>query len=339
MKTSMATAGDVDAAAGQVADDEANPYLGAEVDDDEDLSALDRGDVLEGELDGVEPAPDEPIVDEDDEPADPDEAVEDEDEGEAPKTPEPTDEDEPEDEPKEEQPKVTGQRIPKERFDQINERMKAAEARAKELEERIKAQQPESDFDFDAKEDEYMEALLDGDTAKAKLIRTEIRTAEREAYRTENEGQTLRQTEASLEEQRLNETVATLETEYPVLNSKLEDGYREDLVNEILSIHRGYVAQGIAPSLSLEKATLYVARFHGLEGASQAEPDPAPAKPENKATTRQVERKLASRQSEPPRLSGVRGQTQPAYEVTTMTEEEFDALPSSKLRELRGDAM
>lgn len=79
--------------------------------------------------------------------------------------------------------------IPKARFDEVNEARKAAQAeleRANAELERLRSAPPKPqtapdeptqtnpDFDADAKEEAYIEALLEGDTAKAREIRREI---------------------------------------------------------------------------------------------------------------------------------------------------------------------
>ena len=172
-----------------------NPFVGAD-DDDEDLEGLDYGNEIPGDEDagdGDAAAPGDDNPPADDAPADPAPAApaeqppadrpKDDESGEQPGEGEGPDpgESEPQSDPK------TENRIPKSRFDEVNERRKLAEKRLAELEakEAAEAAARQGDFDFDGKEEEYMHAVVDGDFAKAKQIRTEIRNAEKTLFQSE----------------------------------------------------------------------------------------------------------------------------------------------------------
>jgi hypothetical protein len=62
-----------------------------------------------------------------------------------------------------------GQFIPKKRFDEVNQRRKAAEDKLAQFERENKAMQQAQDatYDFDAKEKEYLDLVLDGKTEEA----------------------------------------------------------------------------------------------------------------------------------------------------------------------------
>lgn len=77
-----------------------------------------------------------------------------------------------------------GQFIPKKRFDEVNQRRKAAEDKLAQIERENKATQQAQDatYDFDAKEKEYLDLVLDGKTEEAIALRKEIRAAERTEF-------------------------------------------------------------------------------------------------------------------------------------------------------------
>ena len=175
-----------------------NPFVGAD-DDDEDLEGLDYGNEIPGDQDpgdGDAAAPGDDNPPADDPPADPAPSGEDEGtepeggegegDGETPDQPGDAEGDDPDEDAQRSDPK-TENRIPKSRFDEVNERRKLAEKRLAELEakEAAEAAAKQGDFDFDGKEEEYMHAVVDGDFSKAKQIRTEIRNAEKALFQSE----------------------------------------------------------------------------------------------------------------------------------------------------------
>lgn len=314
------------------------------VDDDDDNTPADYGNEVVDEDPEPEPEPaPEPEPEPKDEPKDPEpEPKEDEpkdpDAEEPPKDPEPEPEPEPEPGKKGKEP-----RIPKSRFDEVNERRKAAEKRAAELEAELNGKKPEAekiDFDFDAKEKEYMDAVLDGEAEKAQALRREIREAEQQLYRqsaTEVADQTVSTKESNTV---LAQAIADAEQRFAELDANSE-GFNEELAEEVLAMQRGYIeAQKLSPAAALRKAVDRVARSEGLTDR-MAEPDPepepeTPAKaPEPKPTEQQTREKLAAAEKQPPAMPA--GKEEPAIDLDNISEEEYDALPESTIRRLRGD--
>jgi hypothetical protein len=311
-------------------------YAGADPHEEDDLSGLDRGDNVgvaqtEGEAPSTEPAAEPAGTPEAEAPS-----VEQEPEAPA----QPGSESEPE--------AVAPRkdiRIPKERFDEVNERRKAAERRAQELEARLAQHDPAkvTNFDFDAKEQEYLTATLDGDFEKAKALRREIRAAEQTAFAALAEQRANVVREATKAELEFQQTVAELNSTYPVFDPNAE-GYRADLVDEALELHSSFLGRGYAPAAALRKAVLYVARANGVaEAAEQEAPKAAALKaaaPKEKAPAVKapnIKQKLETAAQQPPKQQGRGTGTESVLDVATMTEEDFDALPESTLRQLRGD--
>jgi hypothetical protein len=306
-------------------------FAGSDLDDDDDLTATDRGDTLEP----VAEAPTEAPPAEETPPED-----------EAP----PAEETPPEDEaspaeseegaPKRQPPNA---RIPKSRFDEVNARRKAAEARAKELEEELararEPQAPVSEFDFSAKEEEYMAAVVDGNFEKAKTVRAEIRQAEHEAFRIEaqrTQSAAVSQTKAELD---LRTTIQELEEMYPALNSKNEETYDDLATQEVLELHNAYLQMGKYPSPadSLRAAAELIAVKYGLNGPETEDVEEPAAPPARRAPAEtKAERKAAVAASQP-RLPTVGSAVGGTPSIADLSEAEFDALPESKKAELRGD--
>ena len=229
-------------------------------------------------------------------------------------------------------------RIPKHRFDEVNERRKAAEARLAKIEKDKTANggEPEIDFDFNAKEDEYMDAVLDGDKDKAKNVRQEIRNAEKQLYQQQMEQTSVSTREQTKAELDLNTTIQNLQTEYPVFDGQSEQ-YDSNLTEEALDLFEGFKGRGYDPTTAMNRAVRYVVRANGLEETSAAPADPEPAQPESqhKATPEQGRGKTKRAAKQPPEPTGHTVSEQP--DIMNMSEEDFDKLSDQELRKLRGD--
>ena len=235
----------------------------------------------------------------------------------------------------------TENRIPKSRFNQVNERMKAAELRAKRLEEELKSAQGETGdveaFDFDAKEKEYMEAVIDGEQDKALTIRAEIRRAEQAQYTSANAKASAKTVEITRAQLEFDDEVAVWAGKHPEFNPD-SDVYSQDLVDEVIDLQAGFTAKGYSPAAALRKAASYVVKFNDMaEPGAKVVKDEAPApKPEPKPTD--VKAKVTAANAQPPKIDKSTGQADTGEKsVMDMTEEEYDALPESKKKQLRGD--
>jgi len=294
-----------------------------DLEDEDDLGGLDRGDVIE----------EEPEAEAEEEPeAEPEpEAEAEEEEPEAEAEPEPEAEEEPE-------PEAKQHSIPKYRFDEVNERRKAAERRNAELEAQNRANDPANavDFDFDAKERQHAELVMDGDHDKAVALRREIRGAEQAAYRVMAQQQADRAREATKEELQFDSTVAELNEAYPMFDPNAE-GYQKELVDEALDLHAGFVARGYTAAGALRKAVNYVVAANGLNVTTEEAPAPKALAEAPAPKKTNVKAKLAAATAQPPKQQGVGTAAEKKVDVNSMSEEEFDALPEATVRRLRGD--
>lgn len=240
-----------------------------------------------------------------------------------------------------EKPQPESPLIPKSRFDEVNERRKAAEAKLRELEERAKAQDPANvvDFDFKGKEKAYMDAVLDGDVDKALAIRDEIRVAEQALFQqmTEKAEQTARR--AAKQDIKLEQTIAELTSKYTVFDPD-SDTYDDDLTREALAFQKTFISEGYDPDKALRKAVTYVAKIHDLQEAGAA-PAPqglqaaaaAPAAP----SRAQIEAKTRMAAQQPP-MNPTAGKDVPReLDIMQMSDDEFEKLSPDEIRKFRGD--
>lgn len=242
-----------------------------------------------------------------------------------------------------EKPAVDEPFIPKSRFDEINERRKAAEAKLREMEAREKATDPANvvDFDFKGKEKAYMDAVLDGDTDKALTIRDEIRAAEQALFQqmTQKVEQTART--AAKNDIKLEQAISELTAKYPVFDADSPD-YSDDLTREALSFQRTFISEGYDPDRALRKAVSYVAKVYDLTEAGAA-PAPqglqaaaaAPATP--KPTEAQVQAKMRTAGQQPPAMPSAGKDAPRGVNIMEMSDEEFERLSPDEIRKFRGD--
>ena len=299
--------------------DNAIAFAGGDLEEDDDEEVVaDRGDNPDGE---PEPEPEAPAekVEEEEAPAEEQEA--------------PAEKLEEKEEPAEE----ADARIPKKRFDQVNERMKAAERRLRELEQQEKAvgEAEEGKYDFDAAEAAAAELLLDGRMEDYQAKRREIRMAQEAEW----DAKAAATSTVTFSQQRENEAIQeianTASSTYPQFDNESEE-FDEGLLDEVVAQMDSYVRLGHDRVTAFDKAVKNVVKVYDL-GVPAAEEPAQAAKP---TTAAKPTRSAAEKQ--PPASTGAHGDAgdstgASAFDPTRLSEEEFDALPLSKLRELRGD--
>jgi len=234
--------------------------------------------------------------------------------------------------------------VPKARLDEVLAKQKALQKKLDEQmtkEAEVIAEAPQ--YDFEAKETAYQEAILDGDTDKANSIRNEIRSAEREQTMFEVQqkmGQTVQQSQELIN---LQAAAKELEVAYPILDENSQE-FNEDIQKEVIELRDAFVVQGYEAADALRKAANYTLAAQAPETLSPSEPE---VKTENKKVTAitekkkraTVKKKLDAAEAQPPELQGEgnaeRGEA--TIDVNNLSEDEFNALPEETLRRLRGD--
>lgn len=220
--------------------------------------------------------------------------------------------------------------IPRARFNDINDKRKAAEQRARELENRLAQSIPASDYDFESREREYMDAVLEGDHTKALSLRRDIRAAEMELARSVAAVQAQQAKESTKAELEFEQTIALIEADYPVFDQS-NAAYNQELVDEALELHAGFISRGYSPAAAMRKATQYVAKANDLAPRSAVKPL-APAR----KTPAVSQSKLDMAAAQPPVQGGISGgEVEPDY--SRLSDAEWDALPAATVARLRGD--
>lgn len=249
------------------------------------------------------------------------------------------------DEPEEDEHKAEA-RIPKARFDEVNARMKKAEEERRALEERLRAlegqQVPKAEakpaeqgFDMEGAEAAYLQALQQGDAKAAQQIRSAINTAiQQEAVKAATERLSVELTKRDTESSLLavaNESI----TKYPFLNTESDEA-DEQAIGEVVEWRDFYASKGMRADLALQKAVDKIAPMYAPK---KAKAEPAPEPKEDPRPKEAVKRNAMAANAQPAIPNGVGERASKArYDVNNMTDEEFEALPASEKKRLRGDA-
>jgi len=255
---------------------------------------------------------------------------------------------EPEPEAKEEpEPEVVDDpKIPKDRFDEVNERMKRAEIERDELKKQLetvveeKNEEPEPEpFDYKTKEHEAMEAMLEGDSDKYSAINEEIRAAEKAEYVREAQKIASQGDQQVQESLTFDETGAKIEQEFPQFVEGSET-YNLEAREELMDLYVGYAKSGLyTRAQALQRAADKAVKIHSLTSAIE----PAPEVPDNVVDIKPTDAKgkAAAANAQPPVMeSRAAGSTEePRLDIASMSDEEFEALPESTKRRARGDIL
>lgn len=244
--------------------------------------------------------------------------------------------------------KAQPQGIPKSRFDEVNERRKAAEKRLAELEaqQQAETQAEKEEYDFDAAEMEYQDLLLDGKTDEALAKRREIRAAEHATWTAQTQSQTLE----TVSQQEMAQEITNLSTEaermFPVFNEDHED-YDHNITNKVLTFYRGYVAGNEFDNLSdaFVAALADVVDMYGLTDRYGVNLDGSEA-PAAKEEPKKLEpkkdpdkKKLAEKAHQPAAKAGEgsadRGVAAPS--IFDMSDTDLDKMSEEQLARMRGD--
>tara|TARA_R110002050_G_scaffold233589_1_gene369465 strand:+ start:149 stop:1216 length:1068 start_codon:yes stop_codon:yes gene_type:complete len=228
--------------------------------------------------------------------------------------------------------------VPKSRLDEVLAKQKALQ---KQLDEQVaqqaqmQAEAPE--YDFDTKELEYQQLIMDMEPEKASALRQEIRQAEKETMMFEMQqqmGQTVQQSQEAVQ---LQTTAQIIQEQYPVLDENSAD-YDETIANEVVELRDAFIVQGYQASDALTKATGYVIKNNAPVAQEAVQPKSNVQTIEKKKTAT-VKKKIEASQAQPPELKGQgnaeRGEG--TLDVDALSEDEFNALPVETLRRLRGD--
>ena len=249
-----------------------------------------------------------------------------------------------EEEPVVEEKAVKKPMVPKARLDEVLAKQKALQKQLDEINAaNEKAEEAPESYDFDAKEVEYQNMVLDGETEKAVALRREIRKAERATLEYEMRQEMSQTVNQDRQMTALQQAANAMEDAYPVFNRDSDD-YNEDMTNEVVELRDAFIMKGYEAVDALSKAVKYVVKDHDLDQAQESAPSLAgkAQKSDELAKKRaQVSKKLKAAEAQPPELPGESSSMhgERAMDLSAMTEEEFAALPEATLKRLRGDIL
>ena len=234
--------------------------------------------------------------------------------------------------------------VPKARLDEVLAKQKALQKQLDEINAaNEKAEEAPESYDFDAKEVEYQNMVLDGETDKAVALRREIRKAEREQLEYEMRQEMSQTVNQDRQMTALQQAANAMEDAYPVFDRNSDD-FNEDMTNEVVELRDAFMMKGYEAVDALSKAVKYVVKDHDLDQVQESAPSLAgkAQKSDELAKKRaQVSKKLKAAEAQPPELPGESSSNhgEKALDLSSMTEEEFDALPEATLKRLRGDIL
>ena len=255
-------------------------------------------------------------------------------------------EEEPVPEPK---PKAKGQTVPKSRMDEVIAERNELRREMEALKEAQKPAAPAAPaYDFEGKEKQYQELILDGEAEKATALRTEINQKTRESLSAELAQEVETTITRKNEETALQLAADKLQADFPQFNEDSSD-YNEALTQEVIDLRDAFIIKGERPVDALAKASGFVIRNHDLSAPAPAEETStglagkaAPAKKSIDEVSKkraEVAKKLDAASKQPPELPGESSSShgEKAVDISTLSEEEFNALPEATLKRLRGD--
>ena len=232
--------------------------------------------------------------------------------------------------------------VPKARLDEVLAKQKALQKQLDEINAaNEKAEEAPESYDFDAKEVEYQNMVLDGETDKAVALRREIRKAEREQLEYEMRQEMSQTVNQDRQMTALQQAANAMEDAYPVFDSNSEV-FDQDITNEVVELRDAFIMKGYEAVDALSKAVKYVVKDHDLDQAQESAPSLAgkAQKSDELAKKRaQVSKKLKAAEAQPPELPGESSSNhgEKGIDLSTLTEDEFAALPEATLKRLRGD--
>ena len=231
------------------------------------------------------------------------------------------------------------------------EQRRAAEAvrKAKEAQERLEAFEREksdrqkADFEKVDKElaklyDDVEEARAEGRTKDAAKLQREIDRINGELTRAQ--AAWLASKEAVKQQNLLayNSLVKVLEEADPRFDENADE-YDGDLVDRVAELTEAFEAKGLAAPEALRKATKLILGEDPFRANRPLARDDkkAAAKPEKKGRKTDVAKNLSAQKKQPAEEPADHKEKNSTIDPTKLTDDDWDKLPESKKRELRGD--
>lgn len=237
-----------------------------------------------------------------------------------------------------------GRFVTKKRFNEVNERRRLAEEKLAEIEREKKAKEQggEAKYDFDAKEQQYIELILDGKTAEAAKLRSEIRAAEQAQFEQVAVTKAEQTNRAMTVEQRIQAISAHYEKTVPQFDPESEH-YSEEVLDDVNAFYTGYLQSKKFDNAAdaFQAAINKALASNGIE-LPKAKDDPPPAAKETPAApARTAAKRIDAIKQQPPNIArtgaGSADHGDANIRVAELSEQEFARLPEATRRRLRGD--
>jgi len=320
-----------------------------DVDDLDDDDASSDEDEHEEEPDQTEDEADEDEDSDDDESEDEDSDNEDEDEE--------GDEDEEDDE-GEEDGDEGNQRIPRSRLNQVIQQREDEKERSAWLEEQlevlIKQRQGSTapdepavvvpDYDFDTAEDKYGDLILEGSVKEASALRREISAEQGKLFeaqiaqvRTEAAEEAVKTSKASVEDGAFTTYLSDITAEKSYLDDSSDD-YNERAVKMANSLMSSYIVEGYTKSEALALAVNDIGPLFETDEAEKPKLGGKKSASDRDKKARKKSVKASSQQPpSPERRSGRKSINLDEIDVGKMTDKAFNSLTRKERAVLRGD--
>lgn len=248
-----------------------------------------------------------------------------------------------------EQDEVEEHSIPKARLDREIQKRRELEEQMAEIQHQMKLIQKgqgseapkqdeapkEPEFDTNAAEKQYMDALMDGDTDKAFEIRQQINQEQERRLREELTQSTTKTLEQDKQQQEFMDYANKLQSENPQFDPESSD-FNEDALKYALELRDGIIATGKAPKDALGEAV----ELAKLKFSITGEPAKPADKPKPKATRpkQSLDKKIEAANKQPGKMQGVSGGSDDdgLPNVAEMSSDEWEALPESVQNKLLG---
>lgn len=244
---------------------------------------------------------------------------------------------EPEPEPQAKKPMV-----PKARLDEVLAKQKALQKQLDDIRaENEPAPDAPEEFDFNSKELEYQQLVLDGEADKATMLRQDIRKAERQQIAYEMRQEMSQSVSQNQQQVALATAAAEMEATYPTFDRNSET-FNSDRTQEVVELRDAFMTQGFEPVDALAKAVNFVVKSNDIAAVGESAPTlsgKANSVADIDKKRREVSKKLKAAETQPPELPGEssssRGESH--IDINKLSQAEFDALPEATIQRLRGD--
>jgi hypothetical protein len=235
--------------------------------------------------------------------------------------------------------------VPLARFNEVNNEKKALIEENERLQRLITQQQatptpgatpaptpaPAATFNIDAKEQEYIDLLMEGDTKGALDVRKQINAE------LQRQAETVFETRQAQQEQQT--TLATVAQQafvsYPFLNDQ-GAAANTAAINDVVEWREFYTAKGHEPHEALQLAVDKVGPLY-----ANLAPTPAAPNPGAERNAAAIAAAAAASAAQPSHLPGIGNRASGAApdDVMEMSEEKFEAMSKEEKARLRGDAL